>query len=91
MVEIAIPMLGLGAMYILSNQNKEKESGKNHEKFTNRSGPERRKLQMGNVRTGVPTKPPVNFPVQTFADVGDNPASYPAPNTATDRYYKQDV
>ena len=90
MAEIAIPVLGLGAMYILSNQNKE-EDMPSQEKFTNRSGPEARRLQMGNVKTGIPVKPPVNFPVQTFADVGDNPASYPAPNTATDRYYKQDV
>jgi len=90
MAEIAIPILGLGAMYILSNQNKEDEIS-SQEKFTNRSGPRQRKLQMGNVETGVPVRPPVNFPVQTFADVGDNPASYPAPNTATDRYYKQDV
>jgi len=90
MAEIAIPILGLGAMYILSNQNKEEEQPF-QEKFTNRSGPERKKLQMGNVKTGVPVTPPVNFPVQTFADVGDNPASYPAPNTATDRYYRQDV
>ena len=47
MAEIAIPILGLGAMYILSNQNKEDEIS-SQEKFTNRSGPRQRKLQMGN-------------------------------------------
>ena len=92
MAEIAIPVLGLGAMYILSNQNKDDEvEVPQQEKFTNRAATEARKLQMGNVKTGAPVKPPINFPVQTFSDVGDNPASYPSPNAATDRYYRQDV
>ena len=91
MAEIAIPVLGLGAMYILSNQNKEDESSVNKEKFTNRSVPPSQQLPMGNVKTGLPVSPPENFPVQTFADVGENPASYPSPNAATDRYYRQDV
>jgi len=87
MAEVAIPALALGAMYILSNrkENPEKES------FDNVAGPEGKKLVMGELPSGIPTEPVVNYPVQNYADVGTNPASYPAPNAATDRYYRQEV
>ena len=87
MAEIAIPAIALGAMYILSNQ-KEKEP-KPMENFDNISAPAARNLIMGELKNnGIPTGPPTNFPVQTYADVGKNPATYPSPNAATDRYYR---
>ena len=90
MAEIAIPAIALGAMYILSNQ-KEKEP-KPVENFDNVSAPAARKLVMGELKkNGIPTGPPTNFPVQDYADVGKNPATYPSPNAATDRYYRQSV
>ena len=87
MAEVAIPALALGAMYILSNR----EVDADKEGFSNVSAPEARELKMGNVKTGIPTKPPVNFPIQTYADVGHSPSSYASPNAATDRYFRQEV
>ena len=94
MAEIAIPAIALGAMYILSNQgetseNKAKTDTK--ENFENVSARYQRELHPGNVESGVPTRPPVNYPVQTYGQLEHNPAFYPAPNAATDRYYRQEV
>jgi len=94
MAEIAIPAIALGAMYILSNQgetseNKAKTDTK--ENFENVSARYQRELHPGNVKSGVPTRPPVNYPVQTYGQLEHNPAFYPAPNAATDRYYRQEV
>jgi len=91
MAEIAIPAVILGTMYILSNQEKEKSKREN---FANMSMPASttRKVPMGYVeKKGLPTAPPTNFPVQDYKDVGKNPATYPSPNAATDRYFHQDV
>ena len=90
MAEIVIPVVGLGAMYILSNRNDDDKKPK--ETFRNRSAPESRRLKMGNIsENDTPATTRINYPVQTFSDVGNEPASYAAPNTATDRYYQQDV
>ena len=89
-MEVVLPGLALGAMYILSNRQDDKK-----ENYTNaRSSPEqgqiRHSLPMGGIATGAPVNPAINFPVQTYSDVGQNVASYPAPNAATDRYFRQD-
>ena len=49
MAEIAIPMLALGSMYILANQNQRKSE--NYENLNNRPVPE------GRVPKGVPVNP----------------------------------
>jgi hypothetical protein len=87
MVEAAIPALVLGAMYILSNRDEDTEG---FEQIKSRSRLQQQ-MPMGNVANGAPVTPHINFPVQTYSDIGENPASYPSPNTATDRYFKQDV
>ena len=86
MASAAIPALVLGAMYILSNR--ETEEGFEQQKSDSRK---QQQLPMGKTGSGAPVTPPINFPVQTYSDVGENPASYPSPDTATDRYFKQDV
>lgn len=87
MAEIAIPAVALGAMYILSNRNEKNPT----EGFDNVSAPQSRQLKMGNINTGVPANSKVNYPVQTFSDVGHQPSSYASPNAATDRYFQQEV
>ena len=90
MAEIAIPAIALGAMYILNNHNCENDEEKT-ENFENVSAPNQRTLTMGDTTTGVPVKIPTNYPIQTYDDIGKNPASYPAPNAATYRYFRQNV
>ena len=82
MAEIAIPILALGSMYIMANQKKKEE---NYENLNNKPLPE------GRVPRGVPVNPVQNYPVQKYKELGENTAYYPSPNTATDRYYQQDV
>jgi len=76
MAELAIPLVVLGAMYVISNQDKTVE---NYE-------------DMGKPANYLPNTniPPKNFPV--LAPVNDsNVKKYPNPNQATDKYFNQDV
>jgi len=90
MAEIAIPAIALGAMYILNNRNDESEEEK-CENFSNISPSNKKKLIMGDTNTGRPANMPTNYPIQTYDDIGENPATYPASNVATDRYFRQNV
>jgi hypothetical protein len=83
MAEIIIPAVALGAMYIVSNQKKEKTI----EKFEN----PRMSVPEGMLPTGMPTKPTQNYPVQKYRQLSSNNAFYSNPNSATDKYYRQDV
>ncbi len=89
MAEIAIPVAALGAMYILSNQSGGEQKTK--ENFDNVAAKQGRALRTGSVVTGEPRTPVTNFPVRTYAEMEHTPGFYPAPNAATDRYYRQDV
>tara|TARA_B110000046_G_scaffold139137_2_gene145501 strand:- start:1418 stop:3229 length:1812 start_codon:yes stop_codon:yes gene_type:complete len=86
MAEIAIPAIALGIMYILTNRDEEK-----NENFQNISAQNQRKLKLGDAITGKPVIPPTNYPIQTYDDVGENTATYPGNNAASDRYFRQDV
>jgi hypothetical protein len=98
-MEIAIPLIALGGMYVISNQknencvNKEIRMSKRQQKpenFTN----------MG-IRTNLQTKtdnylpnnniPPQNYPVSNINQLLDNAHEYPNPNTATDKYFNQNL
>ena len=98
-MEIAIPLIALGGMYIVSNQSNENCSKKEikqkrQENFTN----------MG-IRTNLAVKennfygnylpnqniPPQNFPVSNINELVDTVQEYPNPNTATDKYFDQNL
>jgi len=95
-MEIAVPLIALGGMYIVSNQSNEscndKEIRKStrQEKFTN----------MG-IRTNLATNtsnylpntniPPQNYPVSNINELVDTIQKYPNPNTATDKYFNQNL
>ena len=84
MAEIVIPAVALGAMYILSNQKRKPSTKENYENL-------KRSLPEGSIPSGVPVHPIQNYPVQKYQQLSNNNAFYPAPNSATDRYYRQDV
>lgn len=77
-MEIAIPLIALGGMFVVSN-SKSKNSGK--EKFNN----------MGRNSQELPNThiPPQNFPVVNDRELIDTTQKYPNPNTATDKYFDQ--
>ena len=88
-MELAIPVVLLGGMYVLSNQNKDdkKASSNIKENFVaNRTLPESRQRQLPN--TNTPVK---NYPVSGTSELIKNVAYYANPNTATDKYYQQSV
>jgi hypothetical protein len=94
-MEVAIPAIALGAMYILSKDDKsQKEDNKKlkREHFDNVSAPASRALHPGELdKHGRPRVPQTNFPVQTYEELTHNPNFYPDPNAATDRYFRQEV
>ena len=98
-MEIAVPLIALGGMYVISNQKTSECSKKdfknaNHENFTN----------MG-IRSNIPTKesqtfgnylpntniPPQNFPVNNINQLVDTVQEYQNPNVATDKYFNQNL
>jgi hypothetical protein len=90
-MELAIPLLALGGMYIVSNQTPSKscdtEKGKtqkiSQENFTS----------MGVNRNYLPNTntPPQNFPVSNINQLVDTVQEYPNPNAATDKYFDQNA
>ena len=98
-MEIALPLIALGGMYVISNQKNEdctkKEIRKiNKENFVN----------MG-IRTNLATKEselhgnylpnanfiPQNYPVLNINQSVDTVNNYPNPNSATDKYFNQNL
>jgi hypothetical protein len=90
-MELAIPLIALGGMYIVSNQTPSKscdtEKGKpqkiNQENFTS-MGVNRNYLPNTNI-------PPQNFPVSNINQLVDTVQEYPNPNAATDKYFDQNA
>jgi len=91
-MEIAIPLIALGGMYVVSNQNSKKQLIDNkinqkqqqqQENFTN----------MGRNINYLPNNniPSQNFPVENINQLSDTVNNYSNPNTATDKYFDQNV
>ena len=75
-MEIAVPLLALGGLYVASNQENKKEGYES----------------MGKPVNSLPNyePPPINYP--NIAPVNSsNPNMYRDPNTVTDRYFKPSV
>lgn len=88
-MELAIPLVALGGMYVISNQSKEKKS----ENFNNMGI--RTNLQVPHTEsrfnnylpnTNIPAQ---NYPIMNNKELIDTVQEYPNPNTATDKYFNQ--
>tara|TARA_Y100000389_G_scaffold188646_1_gene211463 strand:+ start:1192 stop:3000 length:1809 start_codon:yes stop_codon:yes gene_type:complete len=87
MAEIAIPLVALGATYIIAKHEREKNEPVGAESFTNMGRP-------ANDLPGVsPPVPAINYPKTTplskRVKFGVN--KYPNPNQATDKYFNANV
>lgn len=82
-MEIAIPLIALGGMYIVSNQN---NKSCNRDSFVNMGQKKQNENYLPNT-----TIPPSNFPVMNQAELLDNVGRYPNPNVATDKYFDQNL
>ena len=74
-MELAIPILALGGLYVISNQSNKEPVPK--EAFT------------GNKKPYLKKSYPTNYPVVDNTELLDTDYKYVNPNTATDKYYDQ--
>lgn len=81
-IAVALPLVALGGLYVISNQNSNKKSLP-QEKFTN----------MGAKSNYLPNTmiPPSNYPVANMTQVLDTVQEYQRPNAATDKYFNQNA
>ncbi len=90
-MELAIPLVALGGMYVISGNNKNKAKSDKKVKF------EDQKLEgfdnMGKKSNSLPnTNIPVqNYPVMNDKDLLDTTNRYENPNVATDKYFNQNL
>ena len=97
-MELAIPLVALGGMYVISNQNKEglSQNGKKDKENFNNMGI-RTNLQTSNIESRfnnyLPNThvSPQNYPIMNNKELIDTVQEYPNPNTATDKYFNQNV
>ena len=94
-MEIAIPLIALGGMYVVSNQSKEnctkKEIRKQRqENFTNMGIRSNLGVKTDNYLPNI-NIPPQNFPVSNINQLVDTVQQYPNPNAATDKYFNQNL
>ena len=88
-MELAIPLVALGGMYVISNQKKTKEKFNNMGIKSNlqEKTPESR-FSNYLPNTNVP---PQNYPIMNNKELIDNVEEYPNPNVATDKYFNQNM
>ena len=101
-MQVAIPLLALGGIYIASNQNKNKEKRQNKEQQQNKQQHDQQKKQklqqenfanMGRDVNYLPNNNIIsqNYPVTNINELGENENHYSSPNTATDKYFDQNL
>jgi len=98
-MEIAIPLIALGGMYVVSNQTNETCTDKEIRKSIRQNKPENF-TNMGirsnlgvRANNGLPNTniPPQNFPVSNINQLVDTTQEYSNPNIATDKYFNQNL
>jgi len=96
-MELAIPLIALGGMYIISNQSSSNNSNnsnnsKNSNYKNNKSIQNSENFRtMGKSPNYLPNVdiPPQNYPVTNVNQLVDTVQEYPNPNAATDKYFDQ--
>ena len=99
-MELAIPLVALGGMYVISNQTQNKEG------LTKRSNMQKENFNNMGIRTNLQSSkiesnfnnylpntniPPQNYPIMNNKELVDTVQEYPNPNAATDKYFNQNV
>ena len=86
-MELAIPLVALGGMYVISNQTKNKEGLKRKSEPFNNMGIRsnlQEKSPESKFSNYLPNTniPPQNYPIMNNKELIDNVQEYPNPNTA---------
>ena len=90
-MELAIPLIALGGMYIVSNQQPSRECNNQNQKNQSRKMNQENFTNMGAKKNYLPNTniPPQNFPVPNINQLVDTVQEYSNPNVATDKYFNQ--
>lgn len=90
-MELAIPIMALGGMYIISNKKSKKNDKKNDNKdeYTTKNIEGFKNNKQVNTNTNAPKNE--NYPIIKAANDFEDLNEYADANTATDRYYQQEV
>ena len=85
-MEIALPLLALGGLFVISNQNTEKDCDKTQKKITKETF-----TNMGKQVNYLPNTniPPQNYPIMNTKQLIDTVQEYVNPNASTDKYFNQ--
>ena len=80
-MELAIPLIAFGGLYVASNQNSDNKNNKK-EGYEN----------IGKTKNSLPNNDPLPINYPTMSQVKNtNPNKYRDPNTVTDRYFKPSI
>ena len=92
-MELAIPLVALGGMYVMSNQDKEGEIEAAKQSQTVQGTPVKAENfeNMGKPANSLPNTqtPPINYPVVNQKSLNNTVKQYINPNQASDRYLAQ--
>ena len=92
-MEVAIPLIALGGMYVISNQSSRKSNPNSTNRNSNSNKQKENFDNMGKHANYLPNTvvPPQNYPVSNLNQLVDTVQNYPNPNAATDKYFDQNV
>jgi len=93
-MEVAIPLIALGGMYVISNQSSKSCNQVIHNKNNTRNNNTKENFDnMGKQRNYLPNTniPPQNYPVTNLNQLVSTVQEYQNPNTATDKYFDQNL
>lgn len=95
-MEIAIPLIALGGIYVASNQSKEQPLKSKHKKqvsFMKDEPIKENYTNMGKSKNYLPNTniPPQNYPVPNEDQLVSTVQRYSNPNVATDKYFDQNL
>ena len=88
-MELALPLVALGGLYVVSNQdNKIETTKKSMRKASSKTEPF---SNMGKKPNYIPNTniPPQNYPVTNQKELSRTVEEFPNPNTSTDKYFNQ--
>jgi hypothetical protein len=89
-MELAIPLVALGGMYIISNQNKNNEEPFNNMGIRSNLQEKTPESRFSNYLPNTEIAPK-NYPIMNNKELIDNVQQYPNPNAATDKYFNQNL
>lgn len=89
-MELAIPLIALGSMYIVSNQSNDTSTNKKKKENFNNMGASKQKNTFSNYLPNT-NIPPSNYPIMNNTELSDTVQAYPNPNQATDKYFNQNI